>query len=294
MALLQKTPPTYVNLLRAMEDALRSEEIDGARRTAEWLLLAVVGGSRAELYAHGDRTVSKTELAELEQMVERRCQSEPLQYVIGHTEFYGLRIEVTPAVLIPRPETERVVDRLLARLEGVEEPAVLDIGTGSGCIALAVAHERPDANVTACDRSEAALEVARENARKLDLAIAFVRADVEAEKFLADRIEAFDAVVSNPPYVSLDERESLEPEVRAYEPGEALFTPDDPLHFYRLIAAKSSNLLRNGGWLVFETHADHGSEVADMLRSYGYGSVELYDDWMGRPRVALGIKPDGD
>ena len=153
---------------------------------------------------------------------------------------------------------------------------------------MAVAHERPDARVVACDRSEDALQLARKNARALDLDVEFVAADVEQPTFLPDRVNCFDAVVSNPPYVTPAERETLAPEEREHEPEEALFTPDDPLHFYRIIADKSRDLLREGGWLVFETHAEHGSDVADLLRFYGYESVELHDDWAGRPRMVVG------
>jgi release factor glutamine methyltransferase len=291
MSLLEDTPPTYTNVLHVLRETLASRGIDEPRRAAEWMLMEVVDASRAQLYAHGDRRVSEQKLTALEQMIERRSRSEPLQYIVGYTEFYGLRIEVSPAVLIPRPETERVVEKVLDCLETVDRPVVLDIGTGSGCIALALSHERPEARVVACDKSEAALRVARRNAHSLELSVEFLRADMETQQFTADLDEPFDAIVSNPPYVSPAERQVLPPEVRAYEPEEALFTPEDPLYFYRFVARKGLKLLRPGGWLVVETHADYGGKVADLLRRDGYVAVELYEDWADHPRVAVGRNP---
>lgn len=288
MSLLADSPPTYHRLLNALAEELADVGIESPRRTAEWIFMDVVGRSRAEIYAHSDRTVSRDDVAVIERMLERRRRREPLQYILGYTEFYGLRLKVSPAVLIPRPETERVVEHTLEKIATIEHPKVLDIGTGSGCIALAVAHERTDAEVIGCDNSSEALQVARTNARELGLTVDFRRADIASPDFLPGKEKEFDAVVSNPPYVTPDERDALEPEVREHEPDAALFTPGDPLHFYRIIADKCLRLLTGGGWLVFETHADYGSVVAELLERRGYEPTELHEDWTGRPRVAAG------
>ena len=164
--------------------------------------------------------------------------------MLGHADFYGLRLSVSPDVLIPRPETEELVEEALRRIAGVEAPTVLDVGTGSGAVALALAHERPTATVFAADVSAEALAVARANAERLGLDVAFVRADALGPHFTRDVPPAFDLVVSNPPYVPAGERAGLQPEVRDWEPGLALFVPDaDPLRFYRALAGHAGALL---------------------------------------------------
>jgi release factor glutamine methyltransferase len=247
--------------------------------------------------------------------VRRRAAREPLQYVLGHADFYGLRLRVTPAVLIPRPETERVVERALALIADVPTPRVVDVGTGSGCIACAVAHERPTARVVGCDVSTGALAVARANADALGLPIAFGEADLTAPAFpaqvrallgrpggpppedaatggdaLSDAAR-FDLVVSNPPYVPDAEADALAPEVREHEPPVALFTGADPLVCYRALARHAAALLRPGGRLVTETHADYAADVAAVFRDAGLADVRTERDLAGRPRLALARRP---
>jgi release factor glutamine methyltransferase len=265
---------------------LEGANIEDARRNAEWLLEEVLGASRAALYAHPEAPVSPGEALHVEALVARRLRREPLQYVLGHADFFGLRLRVTPAVLIPRPETEEVAEEALLRLKGREAPWVLDVGTGSGALALALKRRRPDAEVFACDVSEAALAVAAENAAHLDLAVAFIQADVLDPAFTHAAPPAFDLVVSNPPYVPETEREALAPEVRDHEPAGALFVPDgDPLLFYRALAARAPDLLKPGGWLVVETHADYGADVRGLFTDAGLEGVALRRDLSGRPRI---------
>ena len=265
---------------------LQEAGIEEARRNAEWLLEEGLGASRVEILARPEAPVSTGEALQVEALVARRLRREPLQYVLGHADFFGLRLRVTPAVLIPRPETEEVAEEALRRLDGRETPWALDVGTGSGALALALKHRRPDAEVFACDVSEAALAVAADNAERLGLAVSFVQGDVLDPAFGHDAPPSFDLVVSNPPYVPETERATLAPEVRDHEPAEALFVPgDDPLVFYRTLAARAPDLLKPGGWLVVETHADHGEAVRDLFAGAGLREAALRRDLAGRPRI---------
>lgn len=205
--------------VRVLEEA----GIEDARRNAEWMAEEVFQCSRLALYMGSEESVSTAEVQRVERMVSRRIVREPIQYILGHADFYGLRLHVTPDVLIPRPETEQVVERALGLLRDVQCPRVLDIGTGSGCIPLALKHERPDATVFACDISERALCVARGNALRLRLDVTFFQADVLNDTFAEQAPAGLDLVISNPPYIPHQEADSLEPEVVAHEPHLALF-----------------------------------------------------------------------
>jgi release factor glutamine methyltransferase len=182
-----------------------------------------------------------------------------------------------------------VAEEALRRLDGLEAPWVLDVGTGSGALALALKHRRPDAEVFGVDVSEAALAVAAENAERLGLAVPFARADVLDPAFAHAVPPAFDLVVSNPPYVPETERAGLAPEVRDHEPPEALFVPGaDPLLFYRALAACAPDLLKPGGWLVVEAHTEHGGAVRELLARAGFGGAVLRRDLAGHPRIVSG------
>ncbi|WP_420454206.1 peptide chain release factor N(5)-glutamine methyltransferase [Rubrivirga sp.] len=268
---------------------LQASGVEDARRTAEWIVLEATGATRAAIYARPDVVVDPAECALAHRYVVRRATGEPIQYVLGHTDFYGLRMTVTPDVLIPRPETEEVVEEALRRIRPRAAPWVLDVGTGSGAIALAVATERPDAEVFAVDVSPGALVVARANGDRLGAAVKFLEADVLLPSFAAEVPPAFDLIVSNPPYVPQAERAGLQREVRDHEPATALFVPDgDPLVFYRALAGHAEHLLRPGGWLVAETHADLGRDVVALWRRSGLDAVEVLPDLAHRDRIAVG------
>ena len=268
--------------------------IEDARRNAEWMVEEATGATRAGLYARPDVVVEPAEAALVERYVARRATGEPVQYVLGHADFYGLRLTVTPDVLIPRPETEEVVEEALRRLQGCEAPWVLDVGTGSGAVALAVAHQRPDAQVFAVDVSSGALAVAAANADRLGLAVSFVEADALRPAFALDVPPTFDLLISNPPYVPEAERDGLQREVRDHEPGTALFVPDaDPLVFYRALAGHAEHLLRPGGWLVAETHADLGQQVGHLWTEAGLVEVAVLPDLARRDRIAVGRRARG-
>lgn len=218
-----------------------------------------------------------------EEIVARLKRSEPLQYILGETEFDGIKIGVNPSVLIPRPETEELV-QWISESVSEEPPTILDIGTGSGCIALALKKRFPDARVFGIDFSQKALETARRNARINHLEVSFLYGDVFGPwKTIPKR---FDLVVSNPPYVRNAEKKAMSANVLAYEPAEALFVPDtDPLIFFREIARKVSRLLPVDGWLFFEINENLGAETAALMEEMGFRKVEIKRDLSGRSRM---------
>lgn len=272
--------------------------VGDARRHASWIAQHTLALGRAQIIAYPDAPVAPADADRARALADRRAAGEPLQYVLGEAHFFGLRLRVAPGVLIPRPETEQVVEAALERLGGAAAPRCLDVGTGSGAIALAIASARPDARVVACDVSADALAIARGNAEALGLAgrIAFAHADALAPGF-PDALRAaaglapdarFDLLISNPPYVPDTEREAMQPEVRDHEPDLALFTGPDALVFYRAITTRAPALLVPGGTLAFETHADGMEAVADLLRAAGFAGVEARRDYAGLGRIVLG------
>lgn len=273
-------------LLAAVLDVLGAADVDDARRTAEWLVQHALGLSRTQLFAYPERPVTAAEAAAAAALARRRAAGEPTQYVLGEADFYGLTLRVTPAVLIPRPETEQVVEEALRHLPA--QARVLDAGTGSGCIALAVQAQRPEAAVWGCDVSPEALAVARGNAERLGLPATFVEADLLAPD-AADRLPGeLDLLVSNPPYIPEAEAPELDAVVREHEPHTALFAPGDALVFYRALVRLAPELLKPGGRLVLETHADYGPAVRDLLAGAGFMDPVILDDLAGRPRIAAG------
>ncbi|MFB6274273.1 MAG: peptide chain release factor N(5)-glutamine methyltransferase, partial [Salinibacter sp.] len=284
--------PTQLGLLDRAARRLEAADRTAPRRTAEWLLAEVVGADRAHLYARPDRPVAPEVARQFEEMVERRADGEPLQHILGYASFHGLRIQVSPAVMVPRPETEIVVDRALACIENTDAPRVLDAGTGSGCIALALKHERPDAAVSACDVSADALAVARTNAESLGLDVQFLAADVLAEGVPDAVPGCLDVLVANPPYIPDDEADLLPPVVREYDPDVSLFAGDDPLRFYRALLDWTQVLCVPGGAVVFEVHADYADAVEALLRRKGLAEVGSEEDLSGRPRGVWGRVPD--
>jgi release factor glutamine methyltransferase len=264
---------TLGEVLRATTDFLERKGVDSPRVDAELLLAHALGLTRIQLYTEHDRPLTETELAAARVLVERRGRREPLAYVLGEWGFRRLVLRTDARALVPRPETEGVVDRCLALLEGVEAPRVVDVGTGSGAIALAVAHERPDARMLATDSSREALALAGENAERLGLAVELVHGDL-----LAGLDGGFDLVVSNPPYVLPEELDELPPEVLA-EPRAALVDMGQSAALARDARAVLS------GWLVLEVHEGRAGEVAETLESLGYGDVEVTRDLVGRDRV---------
>ncbi len=257
-------------------------------QTATWLLEDVLGCDRAQLHTRPDAPVEEEAAHRVAAMVQRRVDGEPLQHILGYTSFRGLRIEVSPDVMIPRPETEEVVGTALQMVRDTEAPRVLDVGTGSGCIALAMKHERPDAVIHACDTSSAALRVAKKNADRLELDIRLVDADLFDDCFLDHVPTGLHALVANPPYIPEAEADTLPDTVREYDPDQALFTRGAPLRFYRALADAAAVLCRAGAAVVLEAHADYAHKVARLLRRSGLENVRVEEDLSGRPRIVRG------
>lgn len=253
--------------------------IESPRLDAELILAHALGLSRLELYTGHDRPLNEGERLAARELLARRAAREPLAYVLGEWGFRRLRLRTDARALVPRPETEIVVERALALISGLEAPRAVDVGTGSGAIALSLASEHPGARVLATDLSPAALSLARENAEALSLTVEFRETDL-----LSGLSGPFDLVVSNPPYVLDEELSGLEPEVRDWEPREALVAADQT----ELLADSARELLHPGGALVLECHAEKATGVAGMLDRLGYVAVVVTRDLAGRERVVEG------
>lgn len=219
--------------------------------------------------------------ATLEDAINRLQKHEPIQYIQGYSDFCGLRFKVTPATLIPRPETSELVEWVASEATGNER--ILDIGTGSGCIAVSLANKMPQSEVTAWDISAEALTVATENSRSNGTEVLFEQVDIIAYQ---PEEKQFDIIVSNPPYIKENEKSAMHSNVLDWEPHTALFVPDsDPLLFYRTIAKKGLTLLKPGGTLYFEINRAHGAETVEMLAGLGYTGIELRKDFADNDRM---------
>ena len=249
---------------------------------AKLLLTQVFGMSVVELYAGKDTTFSVNERKQLDDILVRLQKLEPIQYIIGTEEFYGLTFEVNKHVLIPRPETGELVDWII-REHKYGRVRILDIGTGSGCIAVSLAKNLEEAEVVSWDVSEKALQVAERNCRRNGVRVTLEQRDV----LLASPAgEQFDVIVSNPPYITEAEKQDMEANVLDWEPGLALFVPDDdPLRFYRRIARLGCDLLLPGGKLYFEINQAYGRETAHILEMNQYRDVRVIKDIFGKDRI---------
>jgi release factor glutamine methyltransferase len=265
-------------LRRATEHLGKTSET--ARLDAELLLAHALDRERIDLYTDFDRPLTPTELDEYRALVARRAKREPVAYILGEWGFRRLTLGVDERALIPRPETEVVAERILAHLLPLEEPHVLDVGTGTGAIALAVADEHPGAHVTALDVSADALELARENAARTGLDVEFLQHD------LREGLPGgpYDLVVSNPPYVEVTELETLMPDVRDYEPHIALVGTGAT----EAVARAALYVLAPGGWLVLEVGDGQAGRAVALLQTLGYADVGTVPDLTGRERIVEG------
>ena len=274
------------NTVGSLLDLYRSEltPVFGAaeaRAVVRFVFEHAFGWDQAQVEANRTTTLSESELLKVYTPLTRLRNGEPLQYVLGHVRFMGMDIGVAPGVLIPRPETEELVD--LIQRNGRTYARVLDIGTGSGCIALALKKHVPNAVVMGMDVSSDALSIARRNGEVLGLPVEWIQQDVlDPSAAIPSQL---DLIVSNPPYVPRSEEVSLDPHVRYHEPHLALFVEDaDPLLFYRVIAQRAWDLLVPSGELWFEGHYQYAEAVADMVKTQGYSNVRLLHDLSGSPR----------
>jgi release factor glutamine methyltransferase len=273
--------------LREGIERLKAADVGSARMNAETLMKFTLGCDRAYLYAHPERALTPDELERYQTAIGERAAGKPSQYITGHQEFWGLDFLVTPAVLIPRPETEHVIEMVLdlVREQDTRAPRIVDVGTGSGCIALALAHELPDAHLEASDISAAALEMARANAARLNL-------DRRVRFYHGDVLEAatgeFDFVVSNPPYVPRSAPEKVQKQVFDHEPHTAVFGGESGMEVYQRLVPQAQERLRSGGWLVVEIGFSQLSEVRELLG--GWSEVRVKEDLQGIPRVVAARK----
>lgn len=257
------------------------------RLEAELLLCHVLNTDRALLLAHDDAEASEAQIAAYQKLIEQYQFGTPLQYLLGTTNFMGLELQVTPAVLIPRFDTECLVEKALQLLEPIRQPTVLDICTGSGAIAIAISHYRKDAIVYAGDLSAEALHVAAQNNAQCGARVQFRQGNL-LEPF-SDLQGKVDLLIANPPYVTTEEMQVLPEDVRR-EPRMALWGGDDGLYFYRKLTAAAETQLNSGGWLAFEIGWRQGAAVQQLLLAHGFCNAEILQDWQGLDRVVCGKK----
>ena len=254
---------------------------------AEWLLAGTLECKRLDLYLQHERPLEEDVIACLRERVRRRAGGEPLQYILGYADFHDIRLKVGPGALIPRPETEQLVDKVIGRLEGRKAPRIVDLGTGSGAIALALARALPDARVLAVERSGAALEQARANAEALGLReqVAFRSGDwLQGLSFEAD------CIVSNPPYLTGQEWHEARPEVRNFEPREALVAAEDGLADLRTILQGAQARLSADGFVALETGIAHAAPLRRIAEDAGYTGIAVEQDDAGRDRFFFARK----
>jgi release factor glutamine methyltransferase len=281
------------NRLSELKPVFRSQlEKIYATEEAENLINLMIkhhlGLTRVAQALHADVRLSESELLKFHFAMKRLLKSEPIQYVLGVTHFYGLPFEVNPAVLIPRPETEELVDTIIKR--GFEKNRILDIGTGSGCIAVALKSKLPDCKIVGLDVSEEALSMAQKNARNNHVDVEFIRADLTEPKQL-ENLSIFDIIVSNPPYVTHDEKGQMSNNVLEWEPSTALFAPQsDPLFFYRKILEFCKTHLTENGHLFLEINENFGHELIALARGHSFTQVTLHQDFNGRDRFLVAVK----
>lgn len=265
----------------ALQECYSTQE---AANLSRIICCEMLGQSTIDYYLGKDIILSSKDAQELDSILVRLCNFEPIQYVQGRAHFMGHSFYVASGVLIPRPETEELVDMILKEVSSGSH--ILDIGTGSGCIAVSLSRALPDSEITAWDISEKALDIARRNNETLQTSVHFLQRDVLT--YLPDEKECYDVIVSNPPYVTESEKQFMEPNVLDWEPFSALFVPDnDPLLFYRRIAELGKKMLIAGGKLYFEINRAFGEATAAMLSEQGYTNLRVLKDISGNDRIVI-------
>lgn len=274
----------YRELWRTLEPLYGNGE---ARAITDYVLDVCFGLSKADILCRAVEEMTAEKTAELNKIFGRLMEGEPVQYVLGRAEFSGRWFNVRPGVLIPRPETEELCAWITADSKASGNPKVLDIGTGSGCIAITLQLDMPESKVTAWDISADALDAARENAQQLGANVNFVKQDALNAKPEGE----WDVIVSNPPYICEKEKKDMAVNVLEHEPHKALFVPDaDPLLFYRAITRLAVQTLNKGGRLYFEINPIYADDTCRMMRAEGMTAVELRSDMYGKQRMAKGVK----
>jgi len=272
-----------IDLIGWTEKHFLSKGLEDGRNTGEILLQHLLDCKRVELYFDSEKQLTQDTIKTFHSWIQRLIKNEPLQYITGTLEFYGLGLMITPAVFIPRPETERVVDIALQVLKTVISPKILDVGTGSGCIAIALANELPGASVTGIDIDPNMLKVAQKNAdlHKINNII-FKQMDIQKEI----PKESYNLIVSNPPYIPLNEISDLEKNIKDFEPHIALTDGADGLTFYHRLASVASKILHSNGYLIMEVgQGDHPPKALKLFKDNAFASNKLIQDYNGDDRV---------
>jgi release factor glutamine methyltransferase len=284
--------------LRKTLQALENAGIDNPGREAELIISHCLGIDRVAVYKDNPG-IDEYMNSEIDEFLGRRAKREPLQYILGYTEFCGLKIKVGPGVLIPRPETELLAEEAIKKIQNLEgnarnsKPAIVDLCTGSGCLALAIAREFPGAIVYGTDLSGTAIGYAIENAGINGVRNAtFLRGSLfdPIRNMLSAGPLTFDLIISNPPYIRREDIGNLQPEIREWEPGEALDGGEDGLDYYRLIVREAGSYLKESGLLMFEIGMDQGGPVKRIARDYGFPDVSLIRDYAGIERILIAGK----
>ncbi len=277
-----------LDILKWSTEFLKNKEIVNARLDAEYLIASVLNLKRLDLYLNYEKPLSIEEREEIKKLLIKRGKDKiPLQYILGYEEFYGYKFEVNENVLIPRPETELLVEQCLENIKGIEEPKILDIGTGSGAIAISIAKQRKDSKVLAVDIEEKALEVANKNKIRNNAEnVKFIKSDI----FEKVEYSKFDLIVSNPPYIKEEEYNELMTEVKEHEPKSALLAEENGLYFYINITKDAKNHLKKGGVLAFEIGYNQRKEVKEILLKNGYEKIRVIKDYSKNDRIIIGEK----
>lgn len=280
--------PTVALLSRSMQQQLSPLYGPGeAKAMVQLIFHALKGWNLTGLVIHADNEVSDYLLDKCTEILRRLKTHEPIQYILGEAYFYGMNLRVNRATLIPRPETEELVDIIVRENNDTKDLRILDVGTGSGAIAIALSRNLPFSSVTAIDISADALDVARQNAADTHAHISFLEADIFSYRPMP---ASFDIIVSNPPYIDESEKAQMDPNVLEYEPHSALFVPDsDPLRFYRRIAQMARGALTPGGRLYFEINPRHARELTEYLESLNFDNIQLINDINNKIRFISAI-----
>lgn len=278
---------TIAAALTEATQVLRDAGLREARRDAASLLMHALGRDRAYLVTHSDDALTADQLAQFRRMIARRAAGVPVQYVKGEQEFYGLMFEVTPDVLIPRPETELLVEKALELMRATTAPLVCDVGTGSGCIAVSLLHERTEARACALDISPAALRIAARNAARHGVGARLELVESDCFAALATTAATFDAVVSNPPYITQHELAGLAREVSEHEPRHALTPGGDGLRIIRRLLADAPRFLNTDGHLLFEIGWNQHDAVRRLIDPHVWTLIDVYEDLQSIPRAVV-------
>ena len=272
-----------IDIIKWGEDYFKTKDFENPKQEIEWLLCDLLGLKRIDLYVKFEDKINDVNLNKLKSWINRRVKREPLQYITGETEFYGLKFKTTPQALIPRPETERLVEIALNNIGENSDVKLLEIGTGSGCIPIAISNEKPSLNILSLDISKDALELAEINAELNNCKnIKFLEMD-----FLNETPKGkFDILLSNPPYIPLKEIEGIMPEVKNYEPRIALTDNEDGLAFYHRIAKKVKTLIKPKGIILLEVGlGGHPQKVFSLFKEAGFNQLELIKDFNNNERI---------